>query len=209
MLYHERQAGKKGYSIIIGVDEAGRGPLAGPVVVAAVHLKTFRFKSRVDDSKKLTETQRNNAFAEIIKKSDFGVGVIRESVIDEINIARAASLGVDDAVLKLLSSLKKPRPVYKNTILLLDGTLDSSLPYYCKEIIGGDGLSFSIACASIVAKVIRDRIMQAYDRMYPQYGFGLHKGYGTKKHMENIGRYGLSAIHRKTFCQKVFLKNER
>lgn len=204
VLYHERQAGKKGYSIIIGADEAGRGPLAGPVVAAAVHLKSFKFKGRVDDSKKLSEAQRNNTFAEIVKKSVFGIGVISENVIDDINIAKAASLAVDGAVLKLLSFLKKPKPTFKNTILLLDGTLNSSLPYVSKEIIGGDHLSFSIACASIVAKVVRDRIMQIYDRIYPQYGFGRHKGYGTKKHLENIGRYGLSAIHRKTFCQRVF-----
>lgn len=205
MLYYERQANKKGYTIIIGADEAGRGPLAGPVVVAAVHLKSFKFKGRVDDSKKLTEAQRNNTFVEIVKKSHFGIGIISENVIDDINISKAASLAVDDAVLKLLSFLKKPRPTFKNTILLLDGTLNSSLPYVSKEIIGGDGLSFSIACASIVAKVVRDRIMQIYDRIYPQYGFGRHKGYGTKKHMENIGRYGLSPIHRKTFCRRIFL----
>jgi ribonuclease HII len=209
VLYYERQAKKKGYSVILGIDEAGRGPLAGPIVVAAVYLKTFRFEGRIDDSKKLTAGRRNEAFLELSRKSVFNVGVMNEGAIDALNVSRAARLCVDIAVARLLKSLKKPRPTRRNTILLLDGCLSSSLPYDSKEIIGGDGASLSIASASIIAKVIRDRIMAIYDRIYPRYGFGAHKGYGTKKHFENIARYGLTPIHRKTFCGGVFPSHER
>lgn len=202
MRYHECKAKKNGFSIVIGVDEAGRGPLAGPVVVAAVVLKTHKFKGRIDDSKKLKIEERHKALDEIFKKSWWGIGVINEGAIDDINIARATHLAVDTAISQLLKRLKKPRPNLKNTLLLLDGTLRSSLPFQAKEIIGGDGKSLSIAAASIIAKVIRDRIMVLYDKVYPQYGFGIHKGYGTKKHLEHIARFGLSPIHRRTFCQR-------
>jgi len=200
MLYHERQAKGKGYSVIVGIDEAGRGPLAGPVVVAAVYLKSFKFKNTVDDSKKLSPRKRNAAFHEISQKSFFSVGVINEGVIDSINISRAAQFAADNAVMKLLKTLKNPRPSLKNTFLLLDGRLRSSLPYDFKEIIGGDGLSLSIAAASIVAKVVRDRMMVIYDRIYPQYGFAAHKGYGTQRHKGTIARWGFSPIHRRSFC---------
>lgn len=202
MLYHERRARKNGSRIIIGVDEAGRGPLAGPVVVAAVYLKTFNFKNYIDDSKKLSSKERSTAFLEIAEKSVFGIGIINEGAIDAINILEAARLGVDNAVSGLVLRIRRPRPTRKNTFLLLDGTLRSRLPYPSKEIIGGDGKSLSIAAASIVAKVIRDRIMEIYSRIYPQYGFDIHKGYGTRRHLENIARHGLSPIHRKTFCHK-------
>ncbi len=203
MLYYERRASRQGSSIIIGIDEAGRGPLAGPVVVAAVYLKSFKFKSRIYDSKKLSAKQRFEAFLEISKKSVFDIGVINEGAIDAVNISKAAMLAVDNAVTRLLAHLKGRRPSLKNTILLLDGTLHSSLPYLSKEIIGGDRKSLSIASASIMAKVIRDRIMEIYDRIYPQYGFRIHKGYGTKRHLENMARHGLSPIHRKTFCHEA------
>ncbi|MFH0941355.1 MAG: ribonuclease HII [Candidatus Omnitrophota bacterium] len=203
MLYHERHAKAKGYSIIVGVDEAGRGSLAGPVVVAAVCLKSFKFKNRVDDSKRLTALQRENAFFEIIKKSYFGIGVMNETAIDAVNISGAVKLALDNAVSQLLKRLKKPRPSLKNTILLLDGRLCSGLGYSSKEIIGGDARSLSIAAASIIAKVFRDRIMGIFDKVHPKYGFGVHKGYGTKKHFERLARFGLSPIHRQTFCKKL------
>ncbi len=203
MLYHERHAKRKGYSVIIGVDEAGRGPIAGPVVVAAVSLKSFKFKNRVDDSKKLTALQRENAFFEIIEKSYFGIGVMNETAIDEVNISGAVRLALDNAVTQLLKRLKKPRPSFKNTILLLDGRLRCGLGYSSKEIIGGDGRSLSIAAASIIAKVFRDRIMCIFDKVHPQYGFNVHKGYGTKKHFERLTRFGLSPIHRQTFCKNL------
>jgi ribonuclease HII len=200
VLYHERLAKKNGYSVIIGVDEVGRGSLAGPVVVAAVSLKNFKFKNRIDDSKKLSVLQRQNAFFEISRKAVFDIGVVNEDVIDRINISKSANFAVDLAIARLVRRLKAPRPTFKNTLLLLDGRLDSSLGYPLKEIIGGDGLSLSIAAASIIAKVLRDRMMIIYHRVYPVYGFAAHKGYGTKRHKKNINKYGLSPIHRKTFC---------
>ncbi|MFH0877823.1 MAG: ribonuclease HII [Candidatus Omnitrophota bacterium] len=200
MLYHERRARKKGYAIVVGVDEAGRGPLAGPVVAAAVFLKTHKFKARIDDSKKLKAGQRATAFEEITQKAFWGVGVINEGAIDELNIARATNLAVDRAINTLLERIRKPRARPKNTFFLLDGTLRLNAPFEYKEIIGGDGKSLSIAAASIVAKVVRDRIMAVYDRVYPQYGFAIHKGYGTKVHRENIARLGISPIHRRSFC---------
>jgi ribonuclease HII len=208
VLYYERQAKKKGYSVIIGIDEAGRGPLAGPIVVAAVYLKTFKFRSRIDDSKKLSAAQRNKAFLELGSKSVFGIGMMNEGVIDGLNISNAAKLAVDIAVSKLLKGLKN-RSTRKNTILLLDGRLSSGLPYVSKEIIGGDTRSLSIASASIVAKVVRDRIMEIYGKIYPHYDFAAHKGYGTRRHVENIRRHGLSSIHRKTFCRGVLKGDER
>ena len=200
MLYHERLAKKNGYSIIIGVEEVGRGALAGPVVVGAVFIKKFKFKNRIDDSKKLTPAQREKAFFEIARQSVFDIGIMNEEAVDNINVSKAAALAVDVAVTRLLSRLKSPKPTFKNTFLLLDGRLRSSLPYRFKEIIGGDSLSLSIAAASIVAKVLRDRMMVLYHRIYPVYDFAAHKGYGTERHRENIKKYGLSPLHRKTFC---------
>lgn len=204
MLYHERLAKKKGFRVIIGVDEAGRGPLAGPVVVAAVCLKGFKFKERIDDSKKLTRLQRDRAFAEIVRNAFYGVGIVNEEGVDTLNISGATKFAVEAAISRLVRQLKEPRPSVKNTILLLDGLLDSDSGFTFKEIIGGDGKSLSIASASIIAKVFRDRIMDFYDFVYPRYGFKDHKGYGTKRHFKNIVRHGLCPIHRKTFC-KAFL----
>jgi len=206
VLYHERRAKKDGYSVIVGGDEAGRGPLAGPVVVGAVVLKTYAFSARIDDSKKLTARQRDEAFAEIIEKSSYAVGIMNEGVIDSINIAAATHLAVDEAVARLMKRFRTP-PRPKSVILLLDGRLRSHLPYRAKEIVGGDGLSLSIAAASIVAKVVRDRIMGIYDRIYPQYGFSRHKGYGTAEHLDRMGICGLSPLHRRTFCHRIFLSS--
>ncbi len=175
--------------------------MAGPIVVAAVSLKSFRFVHRIDDSKKLSAQQRERAFGEIVQKAAFGIGMMNETAIDTLNISGAAKLAVDIAVEKLLAQIKRPRPTWKNTLLLLDGRLSCSHPYHCREIIGGDGKSLSIACASIVAKVIRDRVMAIYDRIYPEYDFGVHKGYGTRRHFSSIARFGLSPLHRRTFCK--------
>jgi ribonuclease HII len=203
VLFHERCAQKNGYRVIVGIDEAGRGPLAGPVVVAAVFLKSFKFKNRIDDSKKLTAHQRQNAYHEIVTRAVYGVGIMNETAIDMINISRATQLACDMAIENIVKNLKRPKASLKNTILLCDGRLLPSLPYVSKEIIGGDGLSLSIAAASIVAKVTRDRIMQIYDKIYPAYNFGIHKGYGTRQHMSLIARFGLSPIHRRSFCRRV------
>ena len=148
----------------------------------------------------MTPAQREKAFLEIARQSVFDIGIMNEEAVDNINVSKAAALAVDVAVTRLLSRLKSPKPTFKNTFLLLDGRLRSSLPYRFKEIIGGDSLSLSIAAASIVAKVLRDRMMVLYHRIYPVYDFAAHKGYGTKRHRENIKKYGLSPLHRKTFC---------
>lgn len=203
MLRFENAVKEKGYTFIVGIDEVGRGPLAGPVVVGAVLLKEFKFKARIDDSKKLTKLQREAAFFEIIEKAFYGLGIVNEGAVDSIHIAKAVELALDNAVLKLLAHCASLKPCVNNVFLLMDGALRSSLPYASKVIIGGDHLSLSIACASIVAKVARDRIMDIYHRVYPEYGFAFHKGYGTKAHRDNICRYGLSPIHRRSFCRRI------
>lgn len=197
MLYHERKFRKKGYEFIIGVDEAGRGPLAGPVVAAAVTLRNFRFKNRIDDSKKLTPREREDASLEIINKSLFGIGVVSEKVIDKTNILLATQLAMKKAISSLLVKLNHKR---ENKIcILVDGDVEVKFPYTIVNIIKGDGKSKSIASASILAKVTRDRIMLAYDKIYPEYGFSVHKGYPTKTHRDILKKVGPSAIHRMSF----------
>jgi ribonuclease HII len=190
LLKHERNLSRAGYSPVAGVDEAGRGPLAGPVVAAAVILKKFDFSARVDDSKKLSAGQREKAYREIVKKSVFGVGVVDEKTIDLINIYQATKRAMQLA----LSNLGE-RPAY----VIVDGNV--RIPTRCpiKCIPRGDSNSLSIAAASIIAKVTRDNIMLEYDRIYPQYGFARHKGYGTKSHMKAIKKHGPSPIHRMSF----------
>lgn len=183
--------------MIIGVDEAGRGPLAGPVVAAAVTLKTASFKNRIDDSKKLTSLQREKAFPEIIQKSVFGIGVINEKIIDRLNISVATRRAMEAAILTLLDKLKKsPR---KHIHIIVDGNINLDINFPFTKIIKGDSKSKTIACASILAKVTRDRIMYLYDKLYPEYGFSQHKGYPTKRHKGLLKRFGPSIIHRKSF----------
>lgn len=183
--------------MIVGVDEVGRGPLAGPVTAAAVTLKTFRFKNRIDDSKKLSPFQRESALGEIINNSVFGVGIIDERIIDRLNIAVATRMAMEQAISGLINKLK-PASIH-NIHILVDGNvkLDIGLPF--TNIIKGDAKSKSIACASILAKVIRDKIMSLYDKMYPQYGFLRHKGYPTKEHRAALKKFGPSLIHRMSF----------
>ncbi len=200
MLYHERQAKREGCTAVIGVDEAGRGPLAGPLVVAAAYLKTHRFAARVDDSKKLTPRQRERAFLELGTKAFFDVAVVDAGVLDTLRISAATFWAVDAAVDRLLVRLAKEGADLLGVKILLDGRLRTTLPYPAKEIIGGDAKSLTIAAASIVAKVVRDRLMGIYDRVYPDYAFAVHKGYGTRGHRRCIARRGLSPIHRVTFC---------
>ncbi|RJP29741.1 MAG: ribonuclease HII [Candidatus Omnitrophota bacterium] len=198
MLYYERKLKKSGYDLIIGVDEAGRGPLAGPVVAGAVCIQDKRFKSRIDDSKKLSSQQRLSAYLEIADKCFFGIGIVSEEVIDRINILKATQAAMESAIGGLLTKIKdlnKRRPY-----IIVDGNVKLSAAYPCLPIIDGDSKSKSIACASIMAKVTRDRIMCVYDRIYPEYGFVIHKGYPTEKHRRAIKRFGPSGIHRKTFC---------
>lgn len=190
MLYYERAFAKKGYLLIAGVDEAGRGPLAGPVVSAAVILKSIRFENRVNDSKILSASERENAYREITDKSFFAVGMVNHRVIDKINILQAALLSMRKAIERI-----SPAP----DLVLVDGNVPLSISIPCENIIGGDGKSLSIACASIVAKVTRDRIMAGFHKIWPEYNFLSHKGYGTKEHRGILKAIGPSPIHRLSF----------
>jgi len=196
LLYYERKLEAAGCRLIIGIDEAGRGPLAGPVVAAAAALRDFSFSNRIDDSKKLTPRQRDAAFLEITGKADYGIGIINEQIIDSVNILEASKLAMQEALNDLLARRKRPLP---EAHALVDGDMRISLPIPHTCVIRGDSRSFSIACASIIAKVTRDRIMAIYDSVYPQYGFSRHKGYPTEAHRSAIGRCGPSLIHRRSF----------
>ena len=204
MLPLEKKARKDGFLVIIGIDEAGRGPLAGPVVASAVFLKEYKFKSKIADSKKISPQEREEAFHEIWQKAHVGVGIMNESVIDQINILQATYLAMNTAVRQLMVNLKIPQQneegFHKKVCLFVDGNrFKNEHPYTYKTIIDGDEFVLSIACASIVAKVIRDRILNIYDRVYPQYGFGRHKGYATLAHKRALKEYGPSVIHRRSF----------
>jgi ribonuclease HII len=164
--------------------------LAGPVVAAAVILKTFYFKERIDDSKKLSAKKREKAYGEIIKKSIVGVGIVDEKTIDRINIYQATKRAMKMAI----ANLEIP-PGY----VIVDGKMKIATKCPLKCIVGGDSKSLSIAAASIIAKVTRDRIMIEYDSIYPQYGFARHKGYGTKFHIAALEKHGPSSIHRMSF----------
>jgi len=172
--------------------------LAGPVVSAAVNLRNFSFKNRIDDSKKLTPGQREKAFFEIVDKSVFGIGIVNAPVIDRLNILVATRLSMEEAVSALIDKLRVPQK--RKIHVLIDGNVRLNIPHPFTTIIRGDSRSKSIACASILAKVIRDRIMCLYHRIYPRYGFVAHKGYGTEKHRSAIKKFGPSMIHRLTFC---------
>jgi ribonuclease HII len=187
----EQSIFEQGIELIAGVDEAGRGPLAGPVVAAAVIVpKGYGFESKVTDSKKLSASQRQKAYQEIKAKCIYAFAVVDEKQIDILNILEASMLAMASAVNQLA---KKPEWV------LIDGISKPDITCSCQTIIKGDAKSISIASASIVAKVVRDNIMQELDKLYPQYGFAIHKGYGTKAHMQAISEYGPCPIHRKTF----------
>lgn len=196
MLYYERKFKRLGYDFIIGVDEAGRGPLAGPVVAAAVNLKRSTFKNRIDDSKKLTPLSREKAFLELTDKTHFGLGIVNEQIIDSINIEQATRLAMERAVSELLHKLKSE---HRRIHILIDGNIKPVLEFPYTNIIKGDARSKSIASASIIAKVTRDRIMLVYDKIYPQYGFRQHKGYSTRTHRAKLLKFGPSLIHRATF----------
>jgi len=177
--------------LICGVDEAGRGPLAGPVVAAAVILDLTQPIHGINDSKKLTAAKRNILFDAITKQAiAFGVGIIEHTVIDEINILNATKKAMSVAI----SNLK-----IKPTLILIDAVKLDHLAIVSRSIIKGDTLSASIAAASIIAKVTRDKIMTELDAQYPGYLFATHKGYPTKKHISILHDIGPCAIHRKSF----------
>ena len=187
----EKIAGAKGYKRIAGLDEAGRGPLAGPVVSAAVILPDYFPVFEITDSKKLTPKKRASIYNEIYSYPvAVGIGIVDPLEIDRINILQASLLSMSMAVAKLT-----PEPDF----LLIDGTfgIESHIPQ--EPVKKGDSLSISIATASIIAKVTRDRIMERYHDEYPDFGFLKHKGYPTKEHKEVVARLGCSLIHRKKF----------
>lgn len=191
MLRFESLARAKGYRVIAGVDEAGRGPLAGPVVASAVILHPGQLIAGVDDSKKLTEKKRELLFDRIMAEAlSVGVGVSDASVVDQINILQATLGAMESSVAALSVS---------PDCILIDGISKTSLPIQQICVKKGDSLSASIAAASIIAKVTRDRMMLEFDREYPGYGFASHKGYGARSHLEAIRRLGPSKIHRLTF----------
>lgn len=198
-LLYENEALSDGYEIICGVDEAGRGPLAGPVYAAAVILPKCHIVEGVNDSKKLSEKKRELLFDKIIDECVcYSIGTASEKEIDEINILQATYLAMKRAVdgLEIVPQLA-----------LIDGNRIPPLTSTdARAIVKGDAKSASIACASILAKVSRDRYMLEMAKKYPEYQFEKHKGYGTKLHYEMIDKYGICEIHRKTFLKKVLNK---
>lgn len=216
------------HAVLVGVDEAGRGPLAGPVVAAAAWYKdeTFTIPAELEkdfllirDSKTLSEKQREKVFDLIQNSFEVGVGIIHPETIDRVNILEATFLAMKEAVGVLQRRLLECRPELvsgprsseempkqvrhdnNKLLLLIDG--NQKLPNFSVQqecVVSGDKLVKTIAAASIVAKVTRDRMMDAYDRKYPQYGFAKHKGYGTKQHMEALERFGPTPIHRTSFA---------
>ncbi len=200
---YEQQVKRQGFNLIIGVDEAGRGPLAGPVVAAAVALKRQKFSHLITDSKQMTAQARQEAFHEILDNAYVGVGIISEVVIDRINILQATYVAMTNAITQLILRLHRVEKEQRDpsqVCLLIDGPqFKSDLPYAYKAIIDGDEKIFSISCASIIAKVTRDRILKMYDQIYPLYGFRQHKGYATLEHRNAIDKHGVSLIHRRSF----------
>ncbi|OPJ55638.1 ribonuclease HII [Alkalithermobacter paradoxus] len=195
MKIFENEGYKRGFRYIGGIDEAGRGPLAGPVVAAVVVLSEDTIIEGINDSKKLSLTKREELFDIIKEKAiDYGIGIVNSDEIDDINILNAT-----------YSAMKKAINNLKNTpdYLLIDAAKIPSIDIPQNSIIKGDSKSISIAAASILAKVTRDRIMEEYDSVYPQYDFKKHKGYGTKEHYEAIKTYGITPIHRKSFLKSI------
>ncbi len=193
MLNYEKNF--QNYKLIAGIDEAGRGPLAGPVCCACVimPLNEEDVIDGINDSKKLTEKKREKLFEEIIKKAiDYKICFIDEKTIDEINILNATKKGMEMCVLGL-----KIKP----EIILIDAVKNLNTDIKTVSIIHGDALSYNIACASILAKVSRDRFMKEIDKKYPQFNFAKHKGYGTKEHIENLKKFGKCDIHRESFIK--------
>jgi len=184
----------KNNRFIAGIDEAGRGPLAGPVVVASVILPQNSMIEGVNDSKKISEKKREKLYEIILSEAiSYGIGIVYQDEIDEINILQATKKGLNMAIKQMN---------IKPNIILVDALnqIDTCGIQY-KSIIKGDAKCYSIAAASIIAKVTRDRIMREWDKVYPEYGFASHKGYGTAKHIEALKIYGPCNIHRRTFIK--------
>ena len=196
----EKRLNSAGYGYVAGVDEAGRGPLAGPVYAAAVILPSDVRLDGINDSKKLSPKKREELFKEITEKAiSYSVFSVDEKKIDEINILRATHMAMNGAVLSLS---KKPDYV------IIDGNSISGMELPHETVVKGDAKSISIAAASILAKVSRDRYITKMAETYPEYSFEKHKGYGTKEHIDAILKYGISPIHRKTFLTKILERNQ-
>ena len=193
-LIYERELLERGAKYICGVDEVGRGPLAGPVVCAAVIMPLDDIIEGIDDSKKLSAKKREN-LAEQIKNKAVAHAICRiePQIIDEINILEATRLCMKNAVESL---------GIKPDFVITDGNMTLDIPFEQMSIIKGDSLSYSIGAASIIAKVYRDAVMDEYDKIYPEYGFEKHKGYGTKSHIDAIKRVGICPVHRRSFTKK-------
>ncbi len=192
---YESKAHENGYKVVCGIDEAGRGPLAGPVFAAAVILPENYSHPVLNDSKKLSEKKRDAVYDDIIKDAlSYSVGIATEEEIDEINILNATFLAMKRAVEGLNI---KPDFAY------IDGNQYPKTGVKEETIVKGDGKCISVAAASIIAKVSRDRFMLEIDRQYPEYQFSKHKGYGTKLHYEMIEKYGVSKVHRRSFLKKI------
>lgn len=190
---------------IAGIDEAGRGPLAGPVVVACALMPRDSMIEGVNDSKKIAEKKREKLYELITQEAiSYGVAIIGQKEIDEINILQATKKGLTECIKDMEQKLAqnpglgilKPDAILVDALTKID---TDGIPY--KSIIHGDAISYSIACASIIAKVTRDRIMRQWDEVYPQYGFAKHKGYGTAAHIQAIREYGLCPLHRRSFTK--------
>lgn len=195
---YEQEAAKQGYTAVCGIDEAGRGPLAGPVCAAAVILPSDFQVEGLNDSKKLSEKRREELYMPILLHATaYGIGWASEYEIDEINILQATFLAMRRAVEAL---------TYPADYAFIDGNRMPPLCIPGKTIVKGDGKCASIAAASILAKVSRDRFMRELDEKYPQYGFAQHKGYGTKAHYAAIKQYGVLPIHRRSFLKNIAKK---
>lgn len=197
---YEKEAMSEGYNIVCGIDEAGRGPLCGPVCAAAVILPLDCEIEGINDSKKLSEKKREALYDVITKKAlAYGIAMVDAATIDKINILQATFLAMRTAVEKL---------EIQPDIALIDGNLKPGLEKIeQRPIVKGDAKSISIAAASILAKVTRDRYMIEIDKKYPQYKFAQHKGYGTKLHYQMIEQYGICDEHRRTFLKKILNKS--
>ena len=186
---------KEGYNIIAGVDEAGRGPLAGPVYACAIIMREDNIIDAVNDSKKLSEKKREELYDVILENAvAVSVCAVDEKTIDEINILNATMLAMEKAINGLS---------VKPELVLIDGNQNRNITANNRTVIKGDSLSYNIAAASIIAKVSRDRYIREMAKKYPEYGFEKHKGYGTKDHMAVIREIGPSEIHRRTFLKKL------
>ena len=192
----ERDCFAAGCQLVCGVDEAGRGPLAGPVCAASVILPPDLVIPGLNDSKKLTDKKRRELFEIITSEAvSYGIALVDEKQIDEMNILQATFRAMEQAVARMDVT---------PDLALVDGNREPSLGLPVRTVVKGDSLSANIAAASILAKVTRDRLMEQLDETYPQYGFAVHKGYGTKRHYEALREYGPCPIHRRSFLKKFY-----